>query len=171
MTAQTNATSSHDESNLPPSPVIKTIAIGSDHAGYQLKTHLKDFLESKGFDVTDMGCPSEERADYPDYAQLVAEAIASKKADRGVLVCGSGIGICIAANRHPAVRAVRTHDVSTAVLSRWHNDSNIACFGQNFIAPKLSEIILEKWLDYPFEGGRHQGRIDKMSQSAPSCSV
>lgn len=138
------------------------VAIASDHAGVALKETLKSFLKSKHIDVSDLGTNSTDSVDYPDFGKLVAKAVTGKKADLGVLVCGSGIGMCMTANRLKGARAAVINDKFDAEMSRKHNNSNIACFG----ARKLSEqdviSFLDIWLNTPFEGGRHEKRVEKM---------
>ncbi len=139
------------------------IVLASDHGGYDLKVILGNFLVELGYDVLDLGCDGPQSVDYPDYAHALADAIKQQKAPRGVLVCGSGIGISIAANRHPHIRAALVHDRLTAELSRQHNDANVVVFGGRVIGPDVARDCLKAFLDTNFEGGRHQRRIDKMS--------
>ncbi|SJZ52713.1 ribose 5-phosphate isomerase B [Enhydrobacter aerosaccus] len=141
-----------------------TIAVASDHAGFDLKEVLKRDLEAAGHDVLDLGTNSNSSVDYPDFGQAMAEAIASGKASRGVLVCGSGIGISIAANRNPKVRAALAHDVVSARLSREHNDANVVAFGQRLIDVETAREALKVFLSTPFEGGRHAARVAKLSK-------
>ena len=141
----------------------KIIALAGDHGGYDLKTILKSYLEERGYEVLDLGCNGAESVDYPDFAQVMADAILEKKAARGVLVCGSGIGISIAANRYTHVRAALVHDRLTAELSRLHNDANVLVMGGRTIGPDVAKDCLKAFLNTEFEGGRHQRRIDKMS--------
>lgn len=141
-----------------------TIAVASDHAGFDLKEILKRDLQTAGHDVLDLGTDSVASVDYPDFGQAMAEAIASGKVERGVLVCGSGIGISIAANRHPKVRAALAHDITSARLSREHNDANVVAFGQRLIDVEIAREALKVFLATPFEGGRHAGRVAKLSK-------
>jgi ribose 5-phosphate isomerase B len=141
----------------------KSIAIACDHAGFDLKSTLKDELESQGFSVVDLGTNGDESVDYPDFAFLLASAIANGKADQGVLVCGSGIGISIAANRHPNIRAALVHDALGARMCRLHNDANVICFGGRMIGIEVALDCLKTFLQTEFEGGRHARRVDKMS--------
>ena len=141
------------------------LAIGSDHAGFSLKEALKTFLKSRGHSVTDLGCPDAERCDYPDYAQKVAQSVSEGTVDRGVLVCGSGIGMCMAANRLPKVRATVLRSFDDARLSREHNDANVACFGARLTKELEAYSLLETFLTTPFEGGRHTPRIAKIDSS------
>ena len=141
----------------------KIIAIACDHAGFDLKSTLKDELESQGFSVVDLGTNGDESVDYPDFAFLLVSAIANGKADQGVLVCGSGIGISIAANRHPNIRAALVHDALGARMCRLHNDANVICFGGRMIGIEVALDCLKTFLQTEFEGGRHAQRVDKMS--------
>ena len=141
-----------------------TIAVASDHAGFDLKELLKRDLQQAGHDVLDLGTNSAESVDYPDFGKAMAEAIASGRAGRGVLVCGTGIGISIAANRHPKVRAALVHDVTSARLSREHNDANVVAFGARLIGVEAAREALKIFLATPFEGGRHAGRVAKLSK-------
>ena len=141
------------------------IAIGSDHAGFSLKEALKTFLKNKGYSVVDLGCPSTERCDYSDYAQKVAQSVSEGTTDRGVLVCGSGIGMCISANRFSKIRATVLRSFDDARLSREHNDANIACFGGRLTKETEAYSLLETFLTTPFEGGRHIPRIAKIDSN------
>ena len=140
------------------------IAVASDHAGFDLKEILKRELQEAGHDVLDLGTNSTASVDYPDFGKAVGEAIASGMAERGVIVCGSGIGISIAANRNPKVRAVLAHDVTSARLSREHNDANVIAFGQRLIGVEVAREAMKVFLSTKFEGGRHAGRVDKLSK-------
>ena len=139
------------------------IAIGSDHAGYHLKEELADHLREAGHDVEDLGTHSEESVDYPDFGALVARTVVAGKADYGVCVCGTGIGIGIAANKVPGVRAATVHDVTSARLSREHNDANVVCVGARLTGPQAAADAIDAFLGAEFEGGRHQRRIDRIS--------
>jgi ribose 5-phosphate isomerase B len=141
-----------------------TIAVASDHAGFDLKELLKRDLQEAGHDVLDLGTNSTASVDYPDFGHAMAEAIASERAGRGVLVCGTGIGISIAANRNPKVRAVVVHDVTSARLSREHNDANVVAFGARLIGTEVAREALKVFLKAAFEGGRHTGRVAKLSK-------
>jgi ribose 5-phosphate isomerase B len=141
-----------------------TIAVASDHAGFDLKELLKRDLQEAGYAVLDLGTNSTASVDYPDYGRAMGEAIAAGKAEKGVLVCGSGIGISIAANRNPKVRAALAHDVTSARLSREHNDANVIAFGQRLIGVEAAREALKVFLKTPFEGGRHEGRVAKLSR-------
>ena len=140
------------------------IAVASDHAGFDLKEILKRDLQEAGHDVLDLGTNSTASVDYPDFGKAMGEAIATGKAERGVIVCGSGIGISIAANRNPKVRAVLAHDVTSARLSREHNDANVIAFGQRLIGVEVAREAMKVFLSTKFEGGRHAGRVDKLSK-------
>jgi len=141
----------------------ENIVIAGDHGGYALKEILKAQLLDQGYDVLDLGCDGPQSVDYPDYADALANALKENKAPRGLLVCGSGIGISIAANRHAHIRAALVHDRLTAELSRRHNDANVIVMGGRVIGPDVALDCLTAFLGTDFEGGRHQRRIDKMS--------
>ena len=140
------------------------IAVASDHAGFDLKEILKRDLQEAGHEVLDLGTNSTASVDYPDFGKAMGEVIASGKAARGVLVCGSGIGISIAANRNPKVRAVLAHDVTSARLSREHNDANVIAFGQRLIGVETAREALQVFLSTEWAGGRHAGRVEKLSK-------
>lgn len=140
------------------------IALASDHAGFQLKENLKSYLQAKGHAVIDCGCDSEERTDYPDYGFKAAKVVAEGKAERGVLVCGSGIGICMAANRIKKIRAAVLRIEEDAKLSRQHNDANVACLGGRLTKPDEAKKFLDVFLNTPFEGGRHTARLAKLEK-------
>ena len=141
-----------------------TIAVASDHAGFDLKELLKRDLQQAGHDVLDLGTNSTASVDYPDFGRAMGEAIASGQAGRGVLVCGTGIGISIAANRNPKVRAALVHDEISARLSREHNNANVVAFGQRLIGTETARAALKVFLNTEFEGGRHAGRVAKLSK-------
>jgi ribose 5-phosphate isomerase B len=140
------------------------VAIASDHAGYPLKTALVPVLEKLGFAVLDLGTTGIESVDYPDFANALAAAVRAGKAQLGVLVCGTGIGISIAANRHPELRAALCHDGLTARLARQHNDANVLCLGARVIGPETARDCVESFFTTAFEGGRHAARVAKLSQ-------
>ena len=140
------------------------IAVASDHAGFDLKEILKRDLQEAGHDVLDLGTNSTQSVDYPDFGRALAEAVASGRAERGVLVCGTGIGISIAANRNPKVRAAVVHDVTSARLTRQHNDANVVAFGQRLIGTETAREALKVFLATEFEGGRHAARVAKLSK-------
>jgi ribose 5-phosphate isomerase B len=140
------------------------IAVASDHAGFDLKEILKRDLQEAGLEVLDLGTNSTQSVDYPDFGMAMADAVASGKAKRGVLVCGTGIGISMAANRNPKVRAALVHDVTSARLSRMHNDANVVAFGQRLIGTETAREALKVFLGTEFEGGRHANRVAKLSK-------
>lgn len=140
-----------------------TIVIACDHGGLELKNSLKDLLSARGMDILDLGTNTSDSVDYPDFGFAVASAIRDGKALRGVLCCGSGIGISIAANRYPEVRAALVHDALTAKLCRQHNDANVICFGGRTTGPDVALDCLEIFLDTEFEGGRHARRVGKLA--------
>lgn len=141
----------------------KTVAIASDHAGFELKEVLRRQLEEWGYAVLDLGTGSTASVDYPDFGQALGAAIAEGRAPVGVVICGTGIGISIAANRNPAVRAALCHDASSARLSRQHNDANVLALGARLIGVEVARDCLRTFLDTEFEGGRHAGRVAKLS--------
>jgi ribose 5-phosphate isomerase B len=145
--------------SMPP----ETIAIASDHAGVDLKSILKEDLAALGFEVLDLGTQDEQSVDYPDMADALANAIDGQRVSRGVAICGSGIGISMAANRHRHVRAALCHDALSARLAREHNDANVLAMGARLIGTETARDCLRTFLNTPFEGGRHQRRVDKMS--------
>lgn len=139
------------------------IAVAADHAGVDLKAALSGMLRERGLDVLDLGTDGPEPVDYPDFAAKLAAALADGRASRGVLICGTGIGISIAANRHPHIRAALCHSVTDARLARQHNDANVLVLGSRTTGVQIALDCLEAFLDTAFEGGRHKRRIDKMS--------
>jgi ribose 5-phosphate isomerase B len=145
------------------------IAIGSDHAGFRLKEELRRHLESAGYAVADLGTVSEESVDYPDYGFAVGRAVASGEADRGVAVCGTGIGIAIAANKVPGVRAGTPGDLFATRAMREHNDANVIAFGARLTAAPLAIAMLDLFLETGFAGGRHARRVEKLG-AAPEPS-
>jgi len=140
------------------------IAIACDHGGYELKEVLKSVLDKKGFQSLDLGTNSTESVDYPEFGMALAKAIEDGKASRGILICGSGIGISIAANRNPAVRAAVCHSGLSAKLARQHNDANVLALGARLIGIETALDCLEQFLTTEFEGGRHQQRVDKLGR-------
>jgi len=138
------------------------IALACDHAGVALKLNLKAYLAGMGRRVLDLGTDGPESVDYPDYAAKMAEALADGRAQMGILICGTGIGMTIAANRYDHVRAAPVHDAFGAALSRRHNDANVIVFGGRMVGEELARDCLRVFLETPFEGGRHQHRIDKL---------
>lgn len=141
---------------------LEAIAIAGDHAGFALKDVLKAELERLGFAALDLGPHSEASVDYPDFANALAQALADGRAKRGVLICGSGIGISIAANRHKHIRAALVHDGLGARLCRQHNDANVLCLGARLIGVDVAKDCLKVFLTTDFEGGRHQNRVAKL---------
>ena len=153
------------------------IAIGSDHAGFAVKEIIRKYLEGAGYAVGDLGTSSEESVDYPDYGKSVAERVISKQADLGIAVCGTGIGISIAANKVPGVRAALAHDVNTARLAREHNDANVLALGGRVVTGEAAIEMVQVFLNTAYLGGRHQRRLDKITaiekeeRSAPAKSA
>lgn len=140
------------------------IVIGSDHGGVALKDFLAQKLRSKNIVVEDLGTHGSDSVDYPDFGRLVALKVARGEAERGILMCTSGVGMSIVANKFPGVRAALVHEVQGARMSREHNDSNVLILGGGVVDPAVAEQILDVWLETPFGGGRHQRRIDKIAQ-------
>jgi ribose 5-phosphate isomerase B len=139
------------------------IAVGSDHRGFTVRAKLIDLLRKLGHEVDDVGAFSSDAVDYPDIAALVAEKISHQKADRGILICGTGLGMCIAANKFAGVRAAPCHDDLTAEMSRRHNDANILCLSADLLGERILDRMIETWLGTPFEGGRHARRLEKIT--------
>ncbi len=142
--------------------------IATDHAGVDLKDWTVEYLREKGFEVEDLGPYSKDRVDYPDFANKVCEAVLDDKGSQGILICGSGIGMSMAANRHKGIRAALCHDAYTATVARGHNDANVLCFGERIVGKGVAASIIDAWLASGFEGGRHEGRVAKIE--AISCS-
>jgi ribose 5-phosphate isomerase B len=138
------------------------IALGCDHAGVRLKGSIAELLTARGVDYRDYGTFDEASCDYPDFAEKVGRAVAAGEAERGILVCGTGVGISIAANKIEGVRAAPCADTFTAHMSREHNDANVLCLGARVVGVGLALDVVSAWLDARFEGGRHQRRIDKI---------
>ncbi len=138
------------------------IAIGADHAGFRLKEHLARFLENQGHQVEDQGTFSEDSVDYPDFAAAVAGEVIAGRADRGLLVCGTGVGIAIAANKVDGIRAATCNDLFTAGKAREHNDANILSLGARVVGEGLAEDIVQRFMTTDFEAGRHQRRVDQI---------
>lgn len=138
------------------------IAIGSDHGGYELKNHVIKHLEENGIEFKDCGCFSEGSVDYPDIAEAVCSEILEGRAERGILICGTGIGISIAANKIKGIRAALCSDVYSAKMCRQHNNANVICLGGRVTGRELAFMIIDTYLNEDFEGGRHQKRIDKI---------
>lgn len=140
------------------------IAIGSDHRGFAVKQKLVELLKKFDQDVVDVGTFDANSIDYPDVAALVSQKVSAHEVERGILICGSGIGMCIAANKFPGVRAAPCHDDLTAEMSRRHNDLNVLCLSADMLGEKLIDRMVEIWLKTDFEGGRHARRVDKIAQ-------
>jgi ribose 5-phosphate isomerase B len=138
------------------------IAMGADHAGYLLKDHIRQYVIERGHQVVDEGCNTSDSVDYPDYAAKVAEDVAQGRVDRGILVCGSGIGMAIAANKVPGIRAANISSDYEAQLSREHNNLNVLALGARILDEVAAKHIVRIWLDTPFSGGRHAGRVEKI---------
>jgi ribose 5-phosphate isomerase B len=149
-----------DQGNKQP----KKIAIGSDHVGYDLKEDVRAYLSELGVECEDFGAYSRERTDYPLFARQVARYVASGKADLGILICGTGVGMAIAANKIRGIRAVSCSEPYSAALSRQHNDTNVLAFGARVVGTGLARMIVEAWLKASFEGGRHARRVELIKQ-------
>jgi len=145
------------------------IALASDHAGYKEKEKLKPILKDLGVEFDDLGTVSEDSVDYPDYARKVAERVAKGEAEQGLLVCGSGTGMAIAANKVPGVRAAVAWNEESARLARQHNDANVLSIGARMMPEEEIPKILKAWFDAKFEGGRHAGRVEKIKALEKSC--
>lgn len=140
------------------------IALGSDHGGLELKNTIIDYLNEKGIEIKDFGTYTKESCDYPKYGELVAEAVATSEYDLGILVCGTGLGISLAANKVKGIRAACVSDVFSAKMSKAHNNANILALGERVVGKGLALEIVEAWLGTEFEGGRHQKRVDLMME-------
>ena len=140
------------------------IAVGCDHRGVEVKRRIITLLQQLNHTVQDFGTDARESVDYPDYAFQVALAVSAGRVDRGILVCGTGIGMCIAANKVPGVRAAPCHDSITAEMSRRHNDANVLCLSADLLGEELIDRMVRIWLDTPFEAGRHARRVEKIRQ-------
>ena len=138
------------------------VAAGSDHRGYEVKRRVVALLQRMGHETLDVGTSSRESVDYPDFAFQVSEAVATGQADRGILICGTGIGMCIAANKVPGVRAAPCHDCITAEMSRRHNNANVLCLSADLLGEELIDRMVRIWLDTEFDGGRHARRVEKI---------
>lgn len=141
----------------------KKIAVGGDHAGYYYKEKIKAYLTEKGHEVEDFGPFSADSADYPDFVHPACSSIEAGKNDMGILICGSGQGVAITANKHQGIRAALCWDRDLARLSRQHNNANVICMAARFIGYELAESMVDAFLEEPFEGGRHKRRVDKIS--------
>lgn len=140
------------------------IALGSDHVGYDLKTKIAEHLQSKGIETQDFGSCDSNRCDYPIYGEQVARAVAKGDFDKGILICGTGVGISISANKVKGIRAVVCSEPYSALLSRQHNDTNILAFGARVVGEDLAKMIVDAWLSGEYEGGRHQKRLDLIQE-------
>ncbi|MEA1954894.1 MAG: ribose 5-phosphate isomerase B [Campylobacterota bacterium] len=136
--------------------------IATDHAGIELKDYTVELLKQKGHEVIDLGPFCKDRVDYPDYAHKVATSVLEDTDTQGILICGSGIGMSMAANRHEGIRAALCHDAYTAMVARGHNDANVLCFGERIVGKGVAESILDAWIAGGFDGGRHCGRVEKI---------
>lgn len=143
---------------------FKSIIVASDHGGFQLKRQIIEYLEKKGLEVLDGGCPDEKSVDYPIYGEKAARAVVSGKADGGIIICGTGIGISIAANRVKGARASLCHNIEYAKLTRQHNDSNILALGGRFTEIDAAIEITDTWLTTEYEGGRHEKRVKMLDE-------
>ncbi len=143
---------------------MKKIVIGSDHGGYALKGAIINHLKKKKYEVIDVGTYSEDRVDYPDFAEKAARMVASKKVKMGILICKTGIGMCISANKIKGIRAANVYDIDTAKLSKEHNNANIITLGSVVLEPEEAIEVVESWLDAKFVEGRHKRRIKKISK-------
>ncbi len=146
------------------------VAVASDHRGVRVKGQILAQLTDLGHEGIDLGPDDTHSVDYPDYAAKVADAVSATEAERGILICGTGMGMCIAANKFPGVRAVSCHDDVTAEMSRRHNDANVMCLSADLLGDRLLGRIVEIWLRTEFEGGRHQRRVDKIRQIESTLS-
>ena len=146
-----------------------SLAIGSDHVGYPLKEVLKEFFRSNEILVKDMGTYSTDRTDYPTFARSVAEAVQSNECEKGILICGSGVGMAIAANKFSGIRAVVCTEPYSAKVSREHNDTNILALGARVVGNELAKMIVDAWLSGQFEGGRHAKRLLLLNDNMNSC--
>ena len=142
--------------------MINKIAIGSDHAGVEQKSEIIDFLKSKNIEVINCGTNSTDSVDYPDFANLVAKKVSNNEAERGIIICGSGIGVSITANKVKGIRAALAYNEETAQLARQHNNANIICYGARFIDVELAKKMISHFIETEFEGGRHQNRVNKI---------
>ncbi|WP_209123371.1 ribose 5-phosphate isomerase B [Alkalihalobacillus sp. BA299] len=140
------------------------VVIGSDHGGVNIKEEIKQLMGNMGIEFEDVGCECTDSVDFPDYALPVAEQVASGQADRGILVCGTGIGMSIAANKVKGIRCALVHDLFSAKATREHNDSNVLAMGERVIGPGLAREIAKVWLETEFEGGRHERRVNKIKE-------
>ena len=140
------------------------IAMGNDHSAIELKNIIKEFVESKGYEVIDFGTNTPESCDYPVFGEKVGRAVASGEADLGIVICGTGVGISLAANKVKGIRACVCSEPYTAKLSKMHNNSNVLAFGDRVVGSEMAKMITEEWLDAKYEGGRHQRRVDMLME-------
>lgn len=140
------------------------IVIGSDHVGYPLKEYLGKYLKKNGIEILDCGAYSRVRTDYPIFANKVAQKVISGEFEKGILICGSGVGMSITANKNHGIRAVVCSEPYSAVVSRMHNNSNVLCMGSRVVGEELAEMIVREWLTTEYEGGRHQNRLDMIEE-------
>lgn len=155
-------------------PIAQKLVVCCDHAGFELKEHLKNHLDKQGVTVIDAGCYSADSVDYPKIVENAVAQMGDNSVEYGLFICGSGVGVMIGANRYPHIRATIAHDVSTAVMSRRHNNTNVLCLGARVVAQPRAEEILDAWLCEPFEADRHTLRVNQLGElgAAPSaCSV
>ncbi len=152
------------------------VALGSDHAGFTLKERVKTYLAAAGYEINDVGTTTLDRVDYPDYAVKVADEVRRGKAERGILMCGTGVGVCIVANKFDGIRAAAVWDRDIARLSRQHNDANVLCLPGRHMDPEFALELVGVWMSTDFEGGRHKVRVDKItaiemcrSAAGPAC--
>ena len=146
---------------------VKKFYIATDHAGYALKAYVKDFVTELGHEIIDLGPESADRVDYPDFAKKCADAVIADEGSFGILICGTGIGISISANKVAGIRAALCHDTYTATLTRQHNDANILCFGERVVGKGVIGDMIKAFINTDFEGGRHTGRVAKIE----ACSL
>ena len=138
--------------------------IATDHAGIEFKAFVKELLEKREIEVVDLGPFDTKRVDYPDFAHALCKEVAKDNTSKGILICGTGIGMSIAANKNKGIRAALCHDAYTAQMAREHNDANVLCMGARVVGLGVAESIVDAWLDSTFEGGRHQQRVDKLER-------
>ena len=143
---------------------VRRIALGADHAGYAVKDRIKEILQKQGYEVIDFGAHAADSVDYPDYARQVAQSVSQAESDRGVLVCGTGIGMAITANKFRGIRAATCNDTYTARMAAEHTDANVLCVGARVVDGDHAIAIVKEWLKTRFGGGRHQRRIDKIAE-------
>ena len=143
---------------------MKTLAIGSDHAGYDMRLMIKEHLEARGFSVEDFGTFDRARSNYPEIASVVANRVAEGGFDGGILICGTGLGMSIAANKVRGIRAACVSDPFSARMSKEHNNANVICFGARVVGIEIAKMIVDEWLDHEFLGGRHQMRVDMITE-------